>query len=119
MKTLRGHLAGGDEDLNKGRRIQVLINGVQADDLLPEQDLKKASGAAIENHFATIVKLRVGEALMFAPSAAVGMDSKEGTAGAPSGAGVAPTVKRLGHEALKIRVRQRITADGGQSVMAV
>ena len=55
---------------------------------------------------------------MFAPSAALGMDSKEG-AGGPSGAGVAPNVKRLGHEALKIRVRQRVTEDGGKSVMAV
>ena len=79
--------------------------------------MKKANGASIENHFGTIVRLRVGEALMFAPSAAVGMESEEGPGGESNGAGVG-LVERLGHGALKIRVRMRITADGGRSIMA-
>lgn len=63
------------------------------------------------------MRLRVGEALMFAPSAAVDVESEEASEGESAGAGVG-LVKRLGHEALKIRVRNRITADGGRSIMA-
>lgn len=54
--------------------------------------------------FAQIVKLRVGEALLFAPSALTGVVEKE--------------LVRLGTGYLKIKMRARITADGGQSIMA-
>lgn len=47
-----------------------------------------------------IMGLRVGEALMFAPSAVVG------------GA-------RLGGDSLKVKVRKRITWDGGKSILSV
>lgn len=56
--------------------------------------------------FQKIVKLRVGEALLFAPSATVNGDGGVGT-------------KRLGMDYLRIRVRSRITFDGGKSEMAV
>lgn len=56
--------------------------------------------------FSWIVRLRVGEAFVFAPSAVIGVD----------GAG---EVKRLGHGALKVRIRNRVTEDGGKSVLAV
>ena len=45
------------------------------------------------------------EALLFAPSAMVDGDGGEGT-------------KRLGTEYLKIRVRSRITTDGGKGKLA-
>lgn len=50
------------------------------------------------------MKLRVGEALLFAPSALTGVVEKE--------------LVRLGTGYLKIKMRARITADGGQSIMA-
>lgn len=55
--------------------------------------------------FAQIVQLRVGEALLFAPSAILRPD------------GNAQVVK-LSDGVLKIRVRKRVTNDGGRSIMA-
>ncbi len=75
----------------------------------------------MERHFDSIVKLKVGEALMFAPSAAVGIEAEEVTEdgnGSASSAGAGMTVKRLGHDVMKIRVRNRITTDGGKTIMA-
>ncbi|KAK0665737.1 hypothetical protein QBC41DRAFT_232138 [Cercophora samala] len=56
--------------------------------------------------FSRIVRLRVGEALMFSPSAIVGVDETK------------KEVRRLGGGVMKIRVRNRVTMDGGRSVMA-
>lgn len=81
--------------------------------------MKKAKGGSIDSHFGNIVQLRVGEALMFAPSAAVDIEEEEKKEGGASVGAPRLFVKRLGHQALKIRVRARITADGGRSVMAV
>ncbi|KAI0161869.1 hypothetical protein GGR52DRAFT_143602 [Hypoxylon sp. FL1284] len=55
--------------------------------------------------FAHIVRLRVGEALLFAPSAVLGIDDS-------------CNVTKLSHDVLKIGVRKRVTEDGGKSVMA-
>ncbi|KAJ4421458.1 hypothetical protein N0V82_003722 [Gnomoniopsis sp. IMI 355080] len=55
--------------------------------------------------FGQIVQLRVGEALLFAPNALLDIQS-----------GVQP--KRLGNGVLKVRIRARVTEDGGRSVMA-
>lgn len=61
--------------------------------------------------FSQIVGLRVGEALVFAPSAIVGV-------GAGTGPKSGPLIKRLGNGVLKVRVRSRVTDDGGKSIMA-
>lgn len=55
--------------------------------------------------FAQIVGLRVGEALLFSPNTVVGV----------GGDGAA---RKLGSGVLKVRVRNRVTEDGGRSVMA-
>lgn len=65
--------------------------------------------------FSQIVGLRVGEALVFAPSAIVGV-RVIGAAAAAAGGGA---VRRLGNGVLKVRVRHRVTADGGRSIMAL
>lgn len=52
-----------------------------------------------------IVQLRVGEALLFAPNALLSIQS-----------GAQP--KKLGNGVLKVRIRARVTEDGGRSVMA-
>jgi len=59
--------------------------------------------------FSDIVKLRVGEALLFAPSAIIGIEKMEG--------GDAE-LKRLGVGYMKIKIRARMTDDGGKSVLA-
>ena len=65
----------------------------------------KDGNSNLKNVLQETVRLRVGEALLFAPSAMVDGDGGEGT-------------KRLGTEYLKIRVRSRITTDGGKGKLA-
>ena len=54
--------------------------------------------------FEKIVSLRTGEALMFAPNAIIGIKEQ------------APV--RLGPGVLKVRIRKRVTLDGGRSILA-
>ncbi|KAK3311518.1 uncharacterized protein B0T15DRAFT_427799 [Chaetomium strumarium] len=117
LNALRKHLAGvssGARLLEKARRLNM--SGEAEDDEEGEGGEEGGVGAlkmgdadpALEL-FSRIVDLRVGEALMFAPSAIIGVKKKE------SGTGV---VKRLAHGVLKVRIRNRTTADGGRSIMA-
>ncbi len=67
----------------------------------------------LEEIFETIVNLNPGEALLFAPSAMLHVRedvSKDGE--------VTRRGEKLGMRYLKIRVRKRLTADGGRSIMA-
>jgi hypothetical protein len=66
--------------------------------------------------FKEIVNLRVGEALLFSPSAFVGVLEKE--RGVRGEFRKERKMERLGTGYLKIRVRDRLTEDGGKSVMA-
>lgn len=65
-----------------------------------------------------IVELNVGEALLFAPSAMLQViDLKE--EGEKNGEEVpSRQVKKLGVEYLSVRIRARVTVDGGKSIMA-
>lgn len=65
--------------------------------------------------FQEIVGLATGEALVFAPNAIVGMKEVEGGDNVPAGKKVP---LRLGHGVLKLRMRKRVTQDGGRSVLA-
>ncbi|PYH98224.1 hypothetical protein BO71DRAFT_371757 [Aspergillus ellipticus CBS 707.79] len=65
--------------------------------------------------FNRIVGLRVGEALLFAPSAVVGVLKGDDNDGKQSGEGLL----RLGSEYLVVKIRKRITDDGGMSVLAL
>lgn len=69
----------------------------------------KANGGsekeAAKSIFGQVVELRVGEALIFSPNAVLDIR-----------AGAKP--KRLGNGVLKVRIRARVTEDGGRSVMA-
>ena len=62
-----------------------------------------------------IVQLEAGEALLFSPTALVDLVKHDSI----SGMKAEPTVAKLGMAYLKIRVRKRLTADGGGSIMAV
>lgn len=108
LQALQRHLAGmsavprlGDEDNEKfgDGEMERLARGIET---LRVDRQGQNVGMAV---FAQVVKLRVGEALLFAPSAVLDMDD-------------AARVRRLDHGVLKVEVRGRITTDGGRSVMA-
>lgn len=61
---------------------------------------------SFEELFNRIVNLRVGNALLFAPSALLGRRDLK-------------TPKRLGSEVLHMKVRKRLTWDGGKSIVCL
>jgi hypothetical protein len=62
--------------------------------------------------FSKILALRVGEALVFAPSAKIGV------AGSAKDSPAEARLVSLGHGVLMVRIRNRLTKDGGKSVFA-
>lgn len=54
--------------------------------------------------FQEIVRLKLGQSLLFSPTAAVGVDNEE--------------IKRMEGNYVKFKTRQRVTADGGRSKLA-
>ncbi|KAL8754976.1 MAG: hypothetical protein Q9184_004944 [Pyrenodesmia sp. 2 TL-2023] len=68
----------------------------------------------IKEIFRTIVNLEAGQALLFSTSAL--LDSVEA---GPTAAGRLPRMPKLGLRYVKMRVRQRLTADGGKSRQVV
>jgi hypothetical protein len=98
LHSLKGHLAAAAYDI-VDPKMEFAGGSV---------DLAKAKDSA-KTIFTEIVGLSVGEALLFAPSAIVGLDGADGTK---------LGLKRLGAGFLKIRVRSRLTTDGGTSIMA-
>lgn len=90
FKTLRGHLAG------------VLLDSSDS-----SNSVKKA-----DSLFAKIVCLKTGEALVFCPSAVLDMIGKNGSTMER------PLTCELGRQCIKMKVRSRVTADGGKSILA-
>jgi hypothetical protein len=68
----------------------------------------------LTNIFNQIVKLRTGEALLFAPSAVIGVEKTQKENGTEE-----TEMKILGIGCLKIKIRARVTSDGGRSVFAL
>ncbi|KAG8166428.1 hypothetical protein KVR01_002117 [Diaporthe batatas] len=98
----------GDSAASSDSGVDDVLEGVV--DAVGTMSLKEPSATvgrkqAAANLFAQIVGLRVGEALVFSPNAVVGV-SEEGVA------------RKLGSGVLKVCVRNRVTEDGGRSVMA-
>ncbi|KAJ6443238.1 P-loop containing nucleoside triphosphate hydrolase [Purpureocillium lavendulum] len=128
LRALKSHLAGATV-LNQGYGVAKHEDGS-----LMHPDI----GMEL---FSQIVGLRTGEALLFAPSAVVGVrrfahesvstetsssevksEDSHATAvdhddGSEKAIAISELV-RLGHGVMKIRIRKRITQDGGRSVMA-
>lgn len=100
LRTLRSHLAG------------VSSMSVIASD----EETEAVSSITFEGKdpvlevFAMIVSLHTGEALVFAPSAVIGLGEVEKNK--PG------TLQRLAHRSLRVKVRSRLTRDGGRTVMA-
>ncbi|RKL28132.1 hypothetical protein BFJ72_g12592 [Fusarium proliferatum] len=111
--TLRRHLAGvylvSDAEMKISGRD--MVNGTNTK---KENDgLGSFSHLNIkdEDLFPHIVGLEPGEALLFCPNALIDI----GAAGASNSK---PSLIHLGSSTMKVRIRKRITADGGQSIMA-
>jgi hypothetical protein len=101
LRILHKHLAAAASD-------PFTVKGEATSEKFPEaEELDvKADSASLFNR---IVRLRVGEALLFSPSAIVGMTLRDdGDVG----------FRRLGAEYLAVRVRARLTLDGGKSVLS-
>lgn len=129
METLRHHLAGASKwtkdkktaesgsDADSSSASFQENNGVRPLDL----DMSDLTTEL----FSAIVSLRPGEALLFSPNAVIDV-KKEDDRTSLSGNrtethdGSMERVKavRLGNRVLKVRIRQRITKDGGLSIMA-
>ncbi|EKD20009.1 hypothetical protein MBM_01961 [Drepanopeziza brunnea f. sp. 'multigermtubi' MB_m1] len=90
LRCLRSHIAAldNDEGLTNNPKLQLA------------------------NIFNQIVKLTVGQALLFAPSAVIDVELPES---GESKRGL----NRLGIQYLRIKIRDRVTTDGGRSVMAL
>ena len=124
LNALRRHLAGvsaGGRLLERARRL----NGDKEEGDGDGDGEEEGGGGGLRlgdadpalELFSRIVDLRVGEALVFAPSAIVGVKKRVPVGGGGGGSRLGD-VKRLAHGVLKVRVRNRITADGGRSIMA-
>ena len=84
--------------------LKTHLAGVSVFDDDETRDLKQI--------FKKIVNLEAGEALLFSPSMMLNV-SDSGTPGA-----IVLHTEKLGMGYLQVRVRSRITADGGRSIMA-
>ncbi|KFY68290.1 hypothetical protein V496_01210 [Pseudogymnoascus sp. VKM F-4515 (FW-2607)] len=100
MRTLKAHLAAAASDMTEPEPI--------AGDPDTESNSRE-KGRTASMIFREIVGLEVGEALVFSPSAMVGV-------GVTSSGG--SRYIKLGAGFLKVRVRARLTTDGGRSILA-
>ncbi|KAK8016250.1 hypothetical protein PG993_014439 [Apiospora rasikravindrae] len=130
LRVLKGHLAGVSSAIKQSQgnnRLQCsTTNGT--DDNGDENGLSYDGVRGIHisqddprhDMMSHIVKLRTGDAFLFAPSAIVGLEKQKakGAAVAADGSAMVVTPKQLHHEVMRVRVRARITADGGKSILA-
>ena len=70
----------------------------------------EASKGGVRDNLNQIVKLNTGEAFIFSPSAMLGVDDQDGNG--------SPRMVKMGIRYIKVRVRNRTTADGGRSILA-
>ena len=118
LNTIKRHLAGmsaayraierSDGSSTEAGDADAIVDGASG--------LDTTGSDPASELFTKIVGLRVGEALVFAPSAAMSLERGTRTGNTSKSEDV--TLKRLGHEVLKVRIRKRLTADGGESIMA-
>ncbi|KAL4931026.1 uncharacterized protein BDV17DRAFT_19247 [Aspergillus undulatus] len=100
MKVLKGHLAAAQ------KKIGVGSSKSERDD------------DTVATLFERIVQLKVGEALLFAPSAIVGVRVRDDQDNGASGFEQGIEFEKLGGKALGVTVRGRLTVDGGKSILS-
>lgn len=113
LPVLEGHLAGISTPLRTARGQG--LDGEEAE--YEYEGLKgiEITGDATQELFSQIAELRTGEALVFAPTAVIGL--KRQTNG-PEGDAASVTPRQLASGVLRIVVREQITEGGGKSTMA-
>ena len=94
MKALKEHLAGASADMAG---------------LTEDEDKAEGGRKDVATLFKEIVELDAGEGLLFSSSAMLDVEFKNGQKLEP---------KKLGSRHVKIRVRNRLTTDGGRSILA-
>ncbi|KAH6968044.1 hypothetical protein DER45DRAFT_283 [Fusarium avenaceum] len=109
--TLRRHLAGvscveAGRD-NRDAEVERGTNDAKGKGELSSSHLN----IKYEDLFTHIIELGTGEALLFCPSALV-------EAGTTKASSQKASFVQLGGSTMKVRIRKRITADGGMSIMA-
>ncbi|EED11757.1 conserved hypothetical protein [Talaromyces stipitatus ATCC 10500] len=97
LRILHRHLAAAAYDSQHDERV---FAGAMDDD---------ADAADSDTLFHRIVRLQVGEALLFSPTAMVISQDSEGQE---------PTFCYLGDKYVTIKIRARVTEDGGKSVLS-
>lgn len=103
LRSLQGHLAGLSP-------MAALVGDATSTENGEQQPISILGNDTAMELFGLIVGLRTGQALVFSPSTIVGIkDSQAATGG----------IERLGHRALLVDVRSRLTEDGGRSIMAL
>ncbi|KAK1974691.1 hypothetical protein LZ30DRAFT_607385 [Colletotrichum cereale] len=101
LQTLGGHIAGISS---------VSVTAPEQQDLTEDVSPVMVGGKDSAGElFAKIVSLQTGQALVFAPSAVIGLRRKKQEAVA--------IVQRLAHRPLLVKIRSRLTQDGGKIVM--
>lgn len=107
LRTLHHHLAGAADSPFSAKSTAVACPKRQNGEHENGEHEESESGST--SLFNRIVHLRVGEALLFSPSAIVGANvQQDGNV----------DYHRLGAKHLTIRIRSRLTSDGGKSVLA-
>jgi hypothetical protein len=121
LHVLKGHLAGlstASEILIREEKARVERQSTDPEFITTFEGVKGVSVApqnpALEM-MSHIIKLRTGEALVFAPTSYVSLENRAD--GEEGDFVVVP--RRLDHQVMRVRIRSRITADGGKSIMAV
>ena len=85
--------------------LKTHLAGISKSDESSERDIKEI--------FKTIVNLEAGQALLFSPSAILDLANDH-----DDDDYIQLKPKKLGLRYVKMRVRQRLTADGGRSLLA-
>lgn len=99
LRALQGHVAAAALGTQSNGEATTTIEG--------DSGMSEVSGKL--SLFYRIVNLRVGEALLFSPGAIVGTVAEKPTS---------PGLSRLGAGYVVIKIRKRLTEDGGKSVIS-
>ncbi|TEA15922.1 hypothetical protein C8034_v001519 [Colletotrichum sidae] len=104
LRTLKSHLAG----------ISFMSVGTAAaeegGDVLAVNPVNIEGKDPLSEVLAMILSLHTGQALVFAPSVVLGQQKKTENG--------LPVLDRLAHRPLRVKIRSRLTNDGGKTVMA-
>lgn len=139
LQSLKLHLAGASIFATAGQKHVPTTTDDYDEPETVDEVAKAGSLNTLDELFGRIVALRTGEALIFAPSALIGIsresvDSHKPSRSSPGSSQTSssstifhdtgvdntrgPKIIRQGHNVMHVRIRKRVTWDGGKSIMA-